>query len=184
MKNISRERHSSEQLLPVVYRQLRRIANSRLAQEFANNTLTPTELVHETYLRLHRGSGNDQWDSKDHFLGAAVQTMRRILIDVARKKLTRRRAGAKVLFGTIDDVPSSMSDGKARRLLALDACFDKFAARYPEEAKLVQLRFFAGMTMSESAQLLGISRRTAHRRWAFARAQLLLLMDAARSSED
>ena len=176
--------HESPELLPILYQQLRNLAQSRLAREAASQTLTPTELVHEAYMRLVSPSSDVAWDSEAHFFGAAALAMRRILIDAARKKCVRRRAGAlpKISLDELD-FSVAMSDTSAAMMLDVDESLSQLAVDYPEEAELVQMRFFAGLTMDEAAKALNISRRTAQRRWAFAKAAMHRLMNDGNDNE-
>ncbi len=151
--------HAAKQLLPLVYDELRKLAAQRLAQEKPGQTLQPTALVHEAYLRLVGSDQDARWTSRGHFIAAAAEAMRRILIDHARKKQTQKRGGG--LHREPDD-----------ELLALDEALHKLAVEDPEKARLVELRYFAGLTGEEAAQVLGISPSTADRHWAYARAWL------------
>lgn len=170
-------KRDSDELLNIVYQELRQLAERRLAHERQGNTLTPTALVHETYLCLRGIEGEKKWDSEAHFFGAAAQAMRRILIDSARRKSAVRNGGEliRVELGP-EDVHLSLSGSHAKSLLLMNDCLKEFEENYPEEAKLVHLRFFAGLTMEEAANLLGMSRRTAQRHWAWAKASLGKLM--------
>jgi RNA polymerase sigma factor (TIGR02999 family) len=159
-----------EQLLPLVYDELRQLAAARMAAEPPGQTLQPTALVHEAYLRLVGDGEEPSWDSRGHFFAAAAEAMRRILIDNARRKGSRKRGGDRERADLdIDDLaaPELRED-----LLALDEALNQLAAADPEAARLVQLRYFAGLTLAEAAQVLGISARTADRLWAYARAWL------------
>jgi RNA polymerase sigma factor (TIGR02999 family) len=163
------------ELLPAVYEELRRLAARRLAQERPGQTLQPTALVHEAYLRLV-GSGDRNpagWQGRAHFFAAAAEAMRRILIDNARRKAAERHGGERKrveLSDVIDDhrVPEPLSDD----VLALDKALGKLAAEDPAKADLVKLRYFAGLTLEQAANTLGLSRATAARYWAYARAWL------------
>ena len=157
------------ELLPLVYEELRQLAAHRLAQEKAGQTLQPTALVHEAYLRLVGDVGGQAWDHRGHFFAAAAEAMRRILIDNARRKLTARHGGGRQRVPLrehhrITETP----DG----LLALDEALTRFAAEEPAKAELVKLRFFAGMSTPEAAAALGVSLATAERWWSFARTWL------------
>ena len=179
------QRHHSKDLLPIVYRELRQLAQTRLAKEAPGQTLTPTALVHETFLRLSSPGEDGKWDSKAHFFGAAAEAMRRILIDNARRKMSTRRGAdfRRVDFETAH-LSLAMTEEKAQAILNLNECLNEFEDSYPPEASLVKLRFFAGLTMEEAAEALGISRRTAQRHWAFAKASLSTLMNPDRISDD
>jgi RNA polymerase sigma factor (TIGR02999 family) len=161
---------SAEQLLPLVYDELRRLATQRLAGEAAGHTLEPTALVHEAYLKLVGPDGQRPWKGRVHFFAAAAEAMRRILIDHARGKRRVRRGGA-LKRVDLPDINAVVETG-ADELLALDEALTRLEAADPHRAKLVRLRYFAGLTLEQTAELLGISRATAHRHWAFARAWL------------
>lgn len=157
-------------LLPLVYEELRKLAATYLANDQPGQTLQPTALVHEAYLRLVRGDDPDQWNGRGHFFSAAAMAIRRILIDRARRKRTVKHGGEfarRELEGSSPSQPEPRED-----LLALDNALQKFAVAYPQAAELVQLRYFAGLSLPDAAEALGISPRTAGRLWAFARAWL------------
>jgi RNA polymerase sigma factor (TIGR02999 family) len=157
------------QLLPLVYDELRKLAASRMANEAPGQTLQPTALVHEAWLRL--GGDEDQaWDSRAHFFGAAAEAMRRILIENARrKKALRHDAGRALLDLQSLEIAAPAPDDQ---MLAIDEALNKLAALDKEKAELVKLRFFVGMTIEEAAAVLGISEATAKRWWIYARAWL------------
>jgi RNA polymerase sigma factor (TIGR02999 family) len=162
--------HAAEQLLPLVYDELRRLAAEKMVQERAGQTLQATALVHEAYARLVDVNEAQHWNSRGHFFAAAAEAMRRILVDHARSKRSRKRGGDRVRqdFEALDiAVPEIPED-----LLALDEALSKLAATDKTAAELVQLRFFGGLPLPEVAQHLGISPRTADRLWAYARAWL------------
>jgi RNA polymerase sigma factor (TIGR02999 family) len=164
---------ASEQLLPLVYDELRRLAAQRLAGEKPGQTLQATALVHEAYLRLVGPSatrGADQWDGRGHFFAAAAEAMRRILINRARDRGRLKRGGGWRRL-RLDQIDLSLGDPPAE-LLDLNEALDQLANEDPACAELVKLRFFAGLTLDEAAQALGIVRRTADRYWAFARSFL------------
>jgi RNA polymerase sigma factor (TIGR02999 family) len=167
--------HAAEQLLPLVYDELRKLAAHKLTQEKPGQTLQPTALVHEAYLRLVASSAcesrqNQSWNGRGHFFAAAAEAMRRILVDAARKKHRRRRGGGwkRIQFENID-LFDEESDAK---LLALDEALEKLAAQEATVADLVKLRYFGGLTIEAAAATLGISVRTANRHWAYAKAWL------------
>ena len=161
--------HAAEQLLPLVYDELRRLAAARLADEKPGQTLQPTALVHEAYLRLVGGEER-AWDSRGHFFAAAAEAMRRILVESARRKSTAKRGGK---LRRIDVEQLSVADGgREAELLALDDALAEFERHDPQAAALVKLRYFAGLSHQESAEALGIGRRAADRLWALARAWL------------
>jgi len=163
------ESQSADALLPLVYEELRKLAASKMARESPGQTLQPTALVHEAWLRL-TGGASPQFNGRSHFFGAAAQAMRRILIDRARRKSAARHGGGQQRID-LDDL-SLATTLSHDRLLALDEALDKFAAIEPKKADLVKLRFFAGLTLQEAAETLGISEPTAKRWWAYARAWL------------
>ena len=163
--------HAANQLLPLVYDELRQLAAQKLAHETPGQTLQPTALVHEAYLRLVGEGAGPHWDSHGHFFAAAAEAMRRILVENARRKQAVKRGGNRAradLDMNQVAVPEVRED-----LLALDEALDRLAAADPEAARLVQLRYFAGLTLAEAAQVLGVSPRTTDRLWAYARAWLL-----------
>ena len=159
----------AERLLEEVYGELRRLAAARMARESAAQTLQPTALVHEAWLRL----GGDQqptWENEAHFFGAAAEAMRRILIDRARRRNAARRGGGRTHV-PIDNL--ELGDApEYRDVLAVDEALARFAHAEPRKAELVRLRYFAGLPLHEAARILGISEATAKRWWAFARAWL------------
>ena len=159
-----------DQLIPVVYDELRRRAAVYLRHERRDHTLQPTALVHEAYLRLVDTDKSQRWDSRGHFFGAAAEAMRRILVDNARRKRRPKHGGdlERVdLEEAVAVIPSPATD-----LLALDEALTKLAAQEPVKAELVKLRFFAGLTIPQAAQVLGISDATAERYWTYARVWL------------
>jgi RNA polymerase sigma factor (TIGR02999 family) len=162
--------HAVEQLLPLVYDELRKLAAARLAYENPGQTLTATALVHEAYLRLVDVEQDQQFNTRGHFFAAAAEAMRRILIDNARRKRSRKRGGD-LLRHDVDDLDVSLPE-PAVDVLALDEALGKLQAADKTAAELVRLRFFAGLSIPEAAQILGISPRSADRLWAYARAWL------------
>ena len=162
--------HAAGQLLPLVYEELRKLAAVKMAQEAPGQTLQPTALVHEAYLRLVGKDAAQEWDSRGHFFAAAAEAMRRILVDNARRKKSEKHGGGLArqdLDAERVTLPEVRED-----LIALDEALTKFAAVQPQAAQLVQLRYFAGLSIPEAAHTLGISPRTADRLWAYARAWL------------
>src|SRR6266542_581417 len=159
---------AADQLLPLVYDELRQLAAQRLAQEAPGQTLQATALVHEAYLRLVGEASPRSYSDRSHFFAAAATAMRRVLIDHARRKKTRKRGGA-MRRQQLEAVPAPEPDDE---LLALDEALQKLAARDPQKAQLVELRYFAGLTGEQAAAVLGISPTTADRHWAYARAWL------------
>jgi RNA polymerase sigma factor (TIGR02999 family) len=151
---------AAEELLPLVYEELRRLAAQRLAFEKPGQTLQATALVHEAYLHLVGPSDPRPWNSRGHFFAAAAEAMRRILVDQARRKRSAKRAGA------LDRQPRDVD------LLALDEALERLAGRDPQAAELVKLRYFAGMTMPEACKASGLAERTGERLWTYARSFL------------
>ena len=162
---------AARQLLPLVYEELRKLAAAKLAQERPGQTLQATALVHEAYLRLVDQSAPQQWNSRVHFFAAAAEAMRRILVESARRKQTLKRGGGEQRVD-LQLVDVAVFDEPVD-LVALDEALTKFAEQQPLKAELVKLRFFAGLTMREAADALGISLATAERHWTFARTWLL-----------
>jgi RNA polymerase sigma factor (TIGR02999 family) len=161
--------HAAEELLPLVYDELRRLARSRLAREAPGQTLTPTALVHEAYLRL-AGPGPVAWANRAHFFAAAAEAMRRILIERARRRRRERHGGGRLRVTLDDRIPDELDDPE--RLLALHDALDRLEAQDPEMAVVVKLHRFAGLTLEETAAALDSSDRTVSRRWTAARAWL------------
>jgi len=160
---------AADQLLPLVYEELRKLAASRMAQEKPGQTLQPTALVHEAWLRLV-GDESARFEGRGHFFAAAAEAMRRILIDRARQNLSLKRgAGAERV--NLDELEVAVAADDAT-LLLVDEAMAKLAQEDPDSAKFIKLRFFAGLTNDEAAQALGIPERTARRHWSFARAWL------------
>ena len=163
------DRKAADELLPLVYEELRKLAASKMANEAAGNTLQPTALVHEAWLRLV-GRENPKFAGRGHFFAAAAEAMRRILIDRARRKCAVRHGGGQV---KVDIQELNLASPEADdQLLAVNEALDKLAAQDPIEAELVKLRYFVGLTVEEAAELLAISPRTARNYWAHARTWL------------
>lgn len=160
---------AAAQLLPLVYDELRRLAAARLAAEPAG-TLQPTALVHEAYLRLVGAPDGDHWDHRGHFFAAAAEAMRRIIIDGARRKAAVRHGG-EMRRQTLEPEAAAFPEPR-EDLLALDEALERLEAEDPLKARLVKLRYFAGLSLAEAAAALDLSERTAGRHWAFARAWL------------
>jgi RNA polymerase sigma factor (TIGR02999 family) len=161
---------AASQLLPLVYDELRKLAAQKLARETPGQTLQPTALVHEAYLRLVGEDEEQHWDSRGHFFAAAAEAMRRILVEIARQKASLKRGGDRSRVDVVDNLlatPEPRED-----LVALDAALTKLAETDKQAAELVQLRYFAGLPIREVAEILGIAPRTADRLWAFAKAWL------------
>ena len=159
---------AADQLLPLVYQELRKLAAHKMASESPGQTLQPTALVHEAWLTLV-GQENRKWQDRNHFFAAAAEAMRRILVDNARRKRSLRHGGGQRRV-ELDDVKLVVENDD--HLLAVNDALEKFAAKDKQKADLVKLRYFVGMTIGEAAALLGISEGTAKRHWAYARAWL------------
>lgn len=166
---------TAEQLLPLVYTELKKLAAAKLAQEPPGQTLQATALVHEAYLRLVGAGGGDefQWANRRHFFLAAAEAMRRILVDSARRKSSRKHGGGWHRHDVDDvDAEAAISSEPELDLAALDAALNRLAEMDPQKAKLVELRYFAGLTGDQAAAALGISPSSADRQWVYARAWL------------
>src|SRR5437762_12553147 len=165
--------HAAEKLLPLVYDELRRLAAQRLAEENPGQTLQATGLVHEAYLRLVDTNKAPHWNSRAHFFGAAAEAMRRILVDQARRKQADKRGGQgrRVPLDAADVGFTSPAD----ELLDIDEALTRLAAEDPQAARLIQLRYFAGLSMEDAAELIGAARSSAYEHWAYARVRLRCL---------
>lgn len=168
---------STDELLPLVYNELRHMAAHKMSVEPAGHTLQPTALVHEVWLKLV-DVPSQSWQNRAHFFGAAAEAMRRILIARARRK-GRQRRGANAAHIAVDELEIA-SPAPDEQLLALDEALNRFAEHEPQQAELVKLRYFVGMTIEEAAEVLGISEATAKRWWAYARAWLFNEINAAK----
>ena len=168
---------AAEELLPLVYEELRKLAAAKMANEAAGQTLQPTALVHEAWLRLV-GKQGQNWNGRGHFFGAAAEAMRRILIERARRKRAARHGGgqAKVDINEIEIAATTKDD----ELLAVSDALEKLSARDKQKAELVKLRYFVGLTTEEAAEILGISVPTADRWWNFSRAWLFEEIERSR----
>jgi RNA polymerase sigma factor (TIGR02999 family) len=163
------ESQATDELLPLVYDELRQLAAARMAREQAGQTLQPTALVHEVWLRL-AGNTAQSWQNRAHFFGAAAEAMRRILIERARRKSRLKRGSGQALLNIADlDVMAAMPDDK---VLLVDEALAQLEAEDPEKARIVSLKFFAGLTNEQIAELLNVNERTVRRQWNFARAWL------------
>jgi len=162
---------ATDDLLPIVYEELRRLAAQKLSREAPGQTLQATALVHEAYIRLV-GSHDPGWENRRHFFGAAAEAMRRILVDRARHKRSLRHGGGREHLG-LDDVEPAI-DGPSDDLIALDEALTKLAEQDKLKADLVKLRYFAGLTLPEAARVIGVSVAAAERHWAYARGWLRL----------
>ena len=159
-----------EQLLPLVYEELRKLAAARLAQEPSGKSLQPTVLVHEAYVRLVDVEDTPHWNSRGHFFGAAAEAMRRILVEHARRKRSEKHGGG---FERVNlDAVQPQLPTRDDELIALDEALSRLEEKWPEKAKLVKLRYFAGFTVSEAATALNISQATAERYWSFCKSWL------------
>jgi RNA polymerase sigma factor (TIGR02999 family) len=164
----------AEELLPLVYHELRRLAAHKMAQEKPGQTLQPTALVHEAWLRLG-ADGQPAWKNRAHFFAAAAEAMRRILVERARRRTALKRGGG-ASPASLDEVEIPIEVADDERLLAVDEVLEKFAAIDPRKAELVKLRYFTGLTFEEAASVLGIAVPTAKDWWAYARAWLAVNM--------
>jgi RNA polymerase sigma factor (TIGR02999 family) len=162
--------HAAEQLLPLVYGELRRLAAEKMVHEKPGQTLQPTALVHEAYVRLVDAEKAQHWNSRGHFYAAAAEAMRRILVENARRKKTLRRGGQRQRLDL--ELAQPAAPRLSEDLLALDEALEKLTKKDRLKAELVKLRYFAGLTMEQTAQTLGISLATANRWWNYARAWL------------
>jgi RNA polymerase sigma factor (TIGR02999 family) len=159
-----------ERLMPLIYAECRRIAARQLRRERREHTLDPTELVHELYLRLV-DQRRATWENRAQFFGVAAQIMRRILVDYARARHARKRGGSAILV-SLDAAAETSSENPIADVLAIDAALDRLASRDPEQVRIIELRFFAGLTVDETAHVVGRSPRTVKREWALAKAWL------------
>ncbi len=166
---------AGEELLPLVYQELRQLARAKMARENPGHTLQPTALVHEAWLRL----GDQPFESRAHFFAAAAEAMRRILIDRARRKLTEKH-GARAEHLDADDIEIAAPVDREDELLAVHEALDALAARDARKAELVKLRYFVGLTIDEAAEVLGVSAPTAKRDWTYARAWLFRAISQSR----
>lgn len=167
---------AAQRLLPLVYDELRKLAAAKMAQEKPGQTLDATGLVHEAYLRLVEGADNSNWNGRGHFFAAAAEAMRRILVESARRRASHKRGGEFVR----QPLPESelVAPETDQELLALDEALDQLAVTNVQAAELVKLRYFAGLTSQQAADVLGTSLRTAERTWAYARSWLFTKLRA------
>ncbi len=163
---------ATEKLLPLVYDELRRLAAVKMRSEAADHTLQPTALVHEAYLRLVGPGTRQRWDSRGHFYAAAAEAMRRILIEEARRRESLKRGGEFAKVELNDFISAAELPADYAELLAVNEALEKLTAVDEDAARLVKLRYFAGLSVEEAAEALGVSPRTAKRNWAYARAWL------------
>ncbi|MSU36486.1 MAG: sigma-70 family RNA polymerase sigma factor [Pedosphaera sp.] len=171
---------AAEELMPLVYEELRGLAAARMAAQPHGHTLQATALVHEAYLKLV-GSGKEQWENRRHFFAAAAEAMRHILIDRARHRLRARHGGELecVAFDLIE-IPAPV---KKEILILLNDALEELAARSPEQAQIVKLRFFVGLTETQISDVLGVPERSVQRHWAYARAWLFDRIETLRSGQ-
>jgi RNA polymerase sigma factor (TIGR02999 family) len=172
---------AAEQLLPLVYDELRKLAAARLAHEKPGQTLQATALVHDAYIRLVDAEKAQSWNGRGHFFAAAAEAMQRILVDNARRKRRPKHGGDR---SRSDMVDFPMTEERADQLIALEEALERLSAESPEKANLVRLRYFAGLSHQEAASALGISRATADRYWAYAKAFLRCEMEDADIQEN
>ena len=165
---------ASAELLPLVYEELRKLARARMASERVNHTLQATALVHDAYIRLVDVDRAQHWNSRDHFFSAAAEAMRRILVESARARQTQIRGGDVVKLDLADVDPASRQDDEL--VLSIDEALENLAVEDERLAALVKLRFFAGFTLTDAAEALGIARSTATEDWAYAKSRLRLLL--------
>jgi RNA polymerase sigma factor (TIGR02999 family) len=163
------DENAAAKLLPLVYQELRKLAAAKLSKEKPGQTLQPTMLVHEAYLRLVDVEQPPQWNGRGHFFGAAAEAMRRILVEKARRKLSQKHGGHMQQVEL--DVVAAI-ENPVENLLALDEALTRFEQQWPDKAKLVKLKYFAGLTIPEASEAMGISTATAERYWKFARVWL------------
>lgn len=169
---------AAEKLLPLVYDELRKLAAARMVGERLDHTLQATALVHEAYLRLVDGERARHWNSRGHFFAAAAESMRRILVEHARAKQRQKRGGEANRTDALDDLPAPADD--VELVLAIDGALQQLAAEDERLATLVKLRYFAGFTLVEAAEALGIARSTAIEDWAYAKSRLRILLADSR----
>jgi RNA polymerase sigma factor (TIGR02999 family) len=166
---------AASQLLPLVYDELRRLAAQRLAHEAPGQTLQPTALVHEAYLRLVDTENAQAWNSRGHFFAAAAEAMRRILVDQARRKQADKRGGRRRRVA-LDNADAAYTPPETD-LVDIDEALTRLAAEDPQAAQLVKLRFFGGLSIEDAAEAVGLSRSSAYEHWAYARVRLRCLLD-------
>jgi RNA polymerase sigma factor (TIGR02999 family) len=172
---------AAEQLLPLVYQELRRLAAARLAQEVPGQTLQATALVHEAYLRLVEPEKVQRWNSRGHFFGAAAEAMRRILVEAARRKQRVKHGGQQTRI-ELSDLRIGV-DSPPDELLAIDENLQRLADADPQAAQIVKLHCFAGLTIEQAGEILGISSRTAYRDWAYARGWLFRALEQGKCQQ-
>jgi RNA polymerase sigma factor (TIGR02999 family) len=173
------DRLAAEELLPLIYEELRGLAHGKLARLGRGQTLSTTDLVHDSWLRLV-GHGDPGWESRRHFFGAAARAMRNILVEQQRRRTRLKRDAARKEAGA--DLAAIVTDPPVEDVLGVDDALQVLEETSPRAAQLVSLRFFAGLSMSEAAETLGVSLATAERDWRFARSRLGLVLDAGETS--
>ncbi len=171
---------AADELLPLVYEELRRLAAQKMSQEFPGQTLQATALVHEAYIRLVEGA-DQNWNSRGHFFKAAAEAMRRILVENARRKGRIKHGGGFQRVELDESAQTESDEHIAYELIALDEALDRFAQKDKLKADLVKLRYFAGLTIPQAAQILNISHATAERHWIYARCWLRAEIDRQRN---
>ena len=172
---------ASEQLLPLVYDELRRLAAQEFRNESSDHTLQPTALVHEAYLRLIDQKNEPKWDHRGHFYAAAAEAMRRILVEHARRKKAQKRGGSWAVVPLPEELVSKST--RTPDLIALSDALEDLAKSRPQVARLVSLRYFAGLSVEQAAMAMDVSRRTAERNWTYAKAWLLQALRDQDSSD-
>ncbi|MCS7471580.1 sigma-70 family RNA polymerase sigma factor [Stieleria sp. ICT_E10.1] len=177
------DRAASEELLPLVYQELRKLAAAKLAQEKVGQTLQATALVHEAYLRLVGQVEQQQWDNSRHFFAAAAEAMRRILIERARRKQSLKQGGDRQRVDLEPAIEPAFLPLACDDVLGLDEALQKLEQKDARKAELVKLRFFAGLTVAQAARALGVSTSTAENDWTYARSWLKLEMSGGRKDE-
>lgn len=179
LETIDQGKAEPQELLPVVYEELRRIANAKMAGEAEGHTLQPTALVHEAWVRLAGSENEARWQNRAHFFGAAAEAMRRILVDHARKKKSQKRGGR--LPHQMLDEGAIQLEAPTDELLAVHEALDELAEEDPRSAELVKLRYFVGLTMEEAAAAMGMKKRSAEALWTYAKVRLSASIDLPRS---
>ena len=172
-----RDPQAGEQLLPLVYDELRKLAAQKMAQEAPGQTLQATALVHEAYIRLVDVEKAQHWNSRGHFFAAAAEAMRRILVDNARRKQTQKHGGGRIRRELAE--ADLLADHEPTEFLVLNDAIDALAAEDPTAGNLAKLRFFAGLSIDEAAEMLGLAHTTAYRQWTYARAWLQAKLEDA-----
>ena len=168
------EPKAADELLPLVYAELRKLAAARMAAEAPEHTLQPTALVHEAYLRLVEGGRADAWNGRAHFFAAAAEAMRRILVDQARRKQADKRGGRRRRV-ELNDADAAYTPPDAD-LLDIDEALTRLGGEDPQAARLIQLRYFGGLSLEDAAEIVGLSRSSAYEHWAYARVRLRCLL--------